>query len=76
MKTMKEFFKKKGQKASEFVDCLSSMAVVGNETSFYAYTIATEWIKSVDRGGLFSVNDACFRLFRSFECVTCTIKSA
>ena len=34
------------------------MTVIGNETSFYAYT--TEWIKSVDRGGLFSVNDACF----------------
>ena len=44
------------------------MAVIGNESSFYAYT--TEWIKSVDRGGLFSVNDACFRLFRSIECVT------
>ena len=69
MKTMKELKKKKdGKKASEFVDCLSNMAVVGNETSFYAYT--TEWIKSVDRGGLFSVNDACFRLFRSIECVT------
>ena len=37
------------------------MAVVGNETSYDAYT--TEWNKSVDRGGLFSVNDACFRLF-------------
>ena len=58
LKTMRELH---GKKASELVDCLSNMAVIGNET--------TEWIKSVDRGGLFIVNDACFRLFRSIECV-------
>ena len=39
LKTMRELKKKKGKKASKFVDCLSNMAVIGNETSFYAYIL-------------------------------------
>ena len=37
------------------------MAVGGNDTSFHHYT--TEWIRKVNRGGLFCINDHAYKLF-------------
>ena len=68
MKLMKEFTKKDTERAAQFVECLSHMAVEGEESSFYAYT--AEWVKSVDRGGLFQINTSSFLFFRAVEVAT------
>ena len=49
----------------QFVECLSSMAVVGNESSFYNYT--KEWISLTDRGGHFHINNATYLFFKAVE---------
>ena len=41
------------------------MTVEGDESSLMEYT--TKWIRLLDRGGLFQVNDAAFSLFREVE---------
>ena len=51
-------------KAAQFVQCLSSMAVNGQET-FQDYT--TEWMRKVNRGGLFYTNDQAYELFYAIE---------
>lgn len=48
-----------------FVECLSGMAVTGEESSFLEYT--RDWISKVNRGGLFEINDTAFSLFREIE---------
>lgn len=68
LKLMKLFEKKGDDEAAEFVDCLSGMAVTGEVSSFFAYT--QEWVKAVDRGGLFQINDLGFLLFHSIELKT------
>jgi hypothetical protein len=57
------------EKAAQFVECLSHVAVGGEseESSFYDYT--SEWVTAVDRGGLFRVSD-CTLLFKAFEMKT------
>lgn len=49
-KFLKRYEKQSSDKAVQFVECLSSMAVNGQET-FQDYT--TEWTRKVNRGGLF-----------------------
>ena len=53
------------EKSASFVECLSSMAINGEEGSFLEYT--TEWVSEVNRGGLFEVNDTIFALFQEIE---------
>ena len=48
----------------EYVKCLSTMAVAGDDSSLLEYT--SEWTRQVNRG-LFEVNDMCFSLFREIE---------
>ena len=67
MKLMKELMKKDTESAAQSVECLSHMAVEGEEADFYAYT--REWVKTVDRGGLFYINDPTF-FFRAVEMTT------
>ena len=67
MKLMKELMKKDTESAAQFVECLSHMAVE-EEADFYAYT--REWVKTVDRGGLFHIHDPTFLFFRAVEMVT------
>ena len=55
MKLMKDLMKKDSESVAQSVECLSHMAVEGEEADFYAYT--TEWVQAVDRGGLFHTND-------------------
>ena len=61
MKLMK-YEKQSLDVAVEYVECLNSMAVNGDESSLQAYTL--EWSRKVNRGGLFEVNDETFRFFR------------
>ena len=65
MKLFKKFQKVSGKRATSYRECLSHMAICGDESSFYQYTM--EWIHSVNRGGLFIVNDSTFRLFKFIE---------
>ena len=44
------------------------MAVTGCEPSFLSYT--TEWIRTVNRGGLFEISDDAYLLFREIELST------
>ena len=55
LKLMRKYEKEESARAAQFLECLSGMAVLGNESSFYDYT--REWISSVDCGGLLHVND-------------------
>ena len=57
---MRKYQKEDGEKAIQFVECLSNMAVVGEESSFYR----KEWIALVDRGGLYHVNDGAYTFFK------------
>ena len=61
MKLRKEFMKKEYDKAAQFVDCLSHMAIEGEYSDYYVYT--TEWLKRVDQGGLFHVSESTFLFF-------------
>ena len=63
-KLMKRYEKQSSDKALQFVEYLSSMAVNGQET-FQEYT--TEWIRKVNRGGLFCTNDRAYELFLAIE---------
>ena len=65
MKLMKKYEKQSLDVAVEYVECLNSMAVNGDESSLQAYTL--EWSRKVNRGGLFEVNDETFRFFREIE---------
>ena len=47
------------------IECLSAMAVNGEESSLFEYT--RKWIHLVNRGGLFEVNDTVYNFFREIE---------
>ena len=65
---MRKYQKKDGEIAIQFVECLSNMGVVGEESSFYNYT--KEWIALVDRGGLYHDNDGAYTFFKEVETET------
>lgn len=52
----------------EYVECLSMMAVAGDDSSLLDYTC--KWTRQVNRGGLFEVSDMCYSLFREIELKT------
>ena len=68
LKLMRKYQKDDSEKAIQFVECLSNMAVVGDESSFYNYT--KEWIGLVDRGRLFNINNCAYTFFKSVELET------
>lgn len=47
------------------IECLSSMAIDGDESSLLEYT--TKWIQIVNRGGLFEIGDTAYILFKEIE---------
>ena len=64
----KQYEKKKGVKARQFMECLLNMSArnEGKDCStYYDYTKA--WIKLVNRGGLFEINNDSFLFFRAIE---------
>lgn len=68
MKLLKKIEKMAGRRAREYRECLSHMANTGDDTSFYGYTL--QWITSVNRGGLFVVNETSYHFFKSLEVKT------
>ena len=68
LKLMRKYEKEEGNKAMQFMECLSNMAVEGEESSFYNYT--KEWIALTDRGGLFHINDGAYQFFKAIELET------
>ena len=65
MSLLKKYEKGSSDKAVQYIECLSRMAVNGEESSFLAYTL--EWSRTVNRGGLFEMNDETFHLFQAIE---------
>ena len=65
MSLLKKHEKTFSEKSVEFVECLSKMAVNGDESSFLSYTL--EWSRTINRGGLFEINDEAYRLFKEIE---------
>ena len=65
---MRRFEKQSGAKARQFVECLSKMAVMGKESSFYENT--KEWLKLTNRGGFFQVNEPTYLFYRAVEAKT------
>ena len=65
MSLLKKHEKESTDKSVEFVECLTKMAVNGDESSFLSYTL--EWSRTVNRGGLFEINDDTYRLFKHIE---------
>ena len=47
------------------VECLSAMAVNGDESNVLEYT--TKWIGIVNRGGLFEISDTTYMFFKEIE---------
>ena len=68
MKLKKRFIKQDCVKARELVECLSHMAIDGEDTSFLDYTKV--WTRAVNWGGLFDVNDGTFLFFKAVELQT------
>jgi len=69
-KLHQKFLKQHGDKYVDFVECLTRMKpndedLVDPATSFLDYT--SQWIKIVNRGGLYEVNDDVFLLFKEIE---------
>ena len=64
-KLLKKHKKRVTEEAATVVDCLSEMAVAGEDSSFLAYT--SEWTKAINRGGLFEVGDATYLFFQTME---------
>ena len=56
---------KKLQHRPEFKHCLEHMAVKGSAESYMEYT--KEWIKRINRGGLFKVHDEAYSFFVTLE---------
>ena len=65
MKLCKKFEKSSGDKAAQFMECLTHMANMGDDSSFYQYT--KEWVESMNRGGLFLTNDTTQMFFMVME---------
>ena len=64
-KLLQKYRQKDTEEAAAIVDCLSEMAVSGEDSSFLAYT--AEWTKAINRGGLFEVSNAAYLFFCAME---------
>lgn len=65
MKISRKLDKLGGPKVDQFKECLLQMKNTGDDSSYYNYT--SQWIKAVNRGGLFVLNDATFNFFKAIE---------
>ena len=55
---MKRYEGNISEKSTMFVECLSAMAVNGEESTILEYT--SQWVSKVNQGALFEVNDTTF----------------
>ena len=69
-KLLKKYENDSSDLAISAVECLSGMAINGEESSLLEYT--TRWTSLVNRGGLFEINDATYMLFRDIEMIVRT----
>ena len=65
IRLLKKYKNRDTEEAAAVVDCLSEMAIAGEDSSFLSYT--TEGTKAVNRGGLFEVGDATYLFFQTME---------
>ena len=63
MKLFKRFENDKDIKSLSIENASQTCQRMEDDSSFCAYT--TEWIQSIDRGGLFSVSDSTFNMFKA-----------
>ena len=62
---MKKHEKNPSEASVPVIECLSSMAINGDESDFLQYTRG--WLEKVNRGGLFEVNDLAYQSFKEIE---------
>ena len=64
-----KYLKQHGEKGAIFVQCIARMQADHTDdkllSTFLAYT--HEWVKTVNRGGLYKVKDEVYLLFREIE---------
>lgn len=64
-KMLKRYEKNPSMNSAGVIECLSAMAVNGDESGFFEYT--TQWIARVNRGGLYEINDNTYTFFTEIE---------
>ena len=64
-KLLKQHEKSSSVEAVHFVECLTGMAVNGEESDLMEYT--RNWTCQVNLGGLFEINDTTYLLFKEIE---------
>ena len=64
-KLLKRYEKQSSPRAISYAECLSQMAVNGDESDLVSYS--REWTRLCNRGGLFEVNDMCLMMFKEIE---------
>ena len=64
-KLISKYEKSKAAESVNIIECLSAMAVNGEEVDAMEYT--SKWIDLVNRGGLFEINDTTFTFFKEME---------
>lgn len=64
-KLLLKYEKSKAAEAVNVINCLSGMAVNGEESDAMAYT--SKWIDLVNRGGAFEVSDTTYMFFKEVE---------
>lgn len=68
-KLLLKYEKSKAAEAVNVIECLSGMAVNGEECDAMEYT--SKWIDLVNRGGIFEVNDTTYLFFKEIELKVC-----
>jgi hypothetical protein len=64
-KLLRKYEKSKAAESVNIIECLSAMAVNGEESDAMEYT--SKWIDLVNRGGLFEINDGTYVFFKEIE---------
>lgn len=64
-KLLKRYEKNPSTNSAGIIECLSAMAVNGDESDCLTYT--THWISCVNRGGLFEISDNTYTFFTEIE---------
>ena len=64
-KLLKYYETKSSESTVGIIECLSALAVNGEESSLLEYT--RKWIWLLNRGGLFEVNDTAYTFFKEIE---------
>ena len=66
-KLIREHKTRQGRKYENFVECLGNMAVVSELGDHDLFSYTKVWFETVNRGGLFPLNDKTFLFFIEIE---------